>query len=534
MFPADCPACGTLVAFRFRHKDGRRPSEIQSSEAGPFSIAPRRDPVTRLPGAFPPIIGSVALQESSPCAFAILVLCHGGGALPDRGGAHTEPPDRGAAPRSFRACLIAERRAVSRRALNLARMLRAERMPRPFLERLQLSKLRALVSHAFDHVPAYRELWMASGVDPRRITQLADLARLPIIDKDMMRNIGPDRFIDERLVGRSKLVRLQTSGSSGKPFEFFADERYNRWRKAQRLRPYVTNGVRPWDRVLVVGSLDKTPATLPNRLRLFRERRTRAGRPAAELVRIAREAHPNVLAGYPSALGLMAREWPRAADAHGPRLVFTDSEMLLPATRARIRSAFGTDPIDVYGTYETDNIAFQCAIRAGLHVAMESVILEIVTDGTPAPAGEEGEVVVTVLHNRAMPFIRYNLHDLSAYSDDDVCSCGRTLPTLAGILGRQDDCLVLANGERCSAVPLLFEFTALSAWLREYRIVQRSPLEFDVMIRPEDGATSVAHRLNDIFARHVPGAQISITEHADGLPCDPSGKRRRFVSVVDR
>jgi len=412
-------------------------------------------------------------------------------------------------------------------------MLRAERRPRPVLEDLQLALLRRLVRHAFDHVPGYRELWTASGVDPSRITGLADLARLPIVDKDLIRDLGPERFIDERLVDRSKLVTLHTSGSSGKPFEFFVDADYNRWRKAQRLRPYVTNGVKPWDRVLAVGSLEEAPVTLPNRLGLFCEQRARAGRPAAELARIARDAHPDVLTGYPSALGLMAGEWLVAGETHRPRLVFSDSEMLLPATRARIKSAFGTDPIDVYGSYETDNVAFQCAARDGLHVAMESVILEIVADGTPVTAGEEGEIVVTVLHNRAMPFIRYNLHDVGAYSRDDACSCGRTLPTLAAVRGRRDDCLVLANGERCSAVPLLFEFDALSAWLREYRIVQRSPLEFDVLVRPDPGAASIARRLDDIFMRHAPGARITVTELADGLPRDPSGKHRCFVSAIE-
>jgi hypothetical protein len=40
--------------------------------------------------------------------------------------------------------------------------------------------------------------------------------------------------------------------------------------------------------------------------------------------------------------------------APAPRLVFTDSELLLTDTRALLERAFGTSVNDIFGTFETD------------------------------------------------------------------------------------------------------------------------------------------------------------------------------------
>ena len=71
----------------------------------------------------------------------------------------------------------------------------------------------------------------------------------------------------------------------------------------------------------------------------------------------------------------------------------------------------------------------------GYHVAIDSVIMEFLKDNKPVKPGGEGEIVVTVLNNFAMPFIRYNLHDMGSFSSKP-CSCGRTFPLMTQIKGR--------------------------------------------------------------------------------------------------
>jgi phenylacetate-CoA ligase len=421
---------------------------------------------------------------------------------------------------------------VPQRLSNLARMLRAERLPPPAIERMQAQHLRALVCHAGHRVPAYRDLWRAHGVDPRAIRGVADLAHLPVIDKDTIRDMGIDRFIDERIADRSVLLPRSTSGSNGKPFEFFVDRVYDKWRKAQRLRPYVTNGLRPWQRSLVL-TYDERTRALAGKLGAFRERRVYAARAPADIAQILGRMRPDALMGYPSSLGLLAAHClETGGPPHRPRLVFSDSEVLTAATRARVRAAFGVDPIDVYGTFESDNTAFQCSARTGLHVAMESVIVEVVASGAAVPPGQTGEVVVTVLRNYAMPFIRYNLHDLGAYMTSP-CICGRTLKMLARIEGRRDDYVRLADGRRCAANPLLVDIDAQTQWLQEYRVVQRGLGDFILYVSPTATFAADASRsLYNIVAKHVPGARTEVVVCPRGIPRDPSGKLRAFISEV--
>lgn len=421
---------------------------------------------------------------------------------------------------------------MPQRLLNLAEMLRAERRDRGRLEAAQTVRLRRLLEHAFTHVPGYRDLWRDHGIHPGDVQRLEDLQRLPVIDKSTIRDAGPERFIDRRYPNGNGLLARYTSGSSGTPFEFFVSRSHNKWRKAQRLRPYVTNGVLPWHRVLAITSNEERPRLLTDTLGLFAERRVSATRPPQELMRELIGARPDVITGYPSALGLLAdacldsgAKYPR------PALLFTDSEILTAGVRTRLRDAFGTDPIDVYGSYETDNIAFQCAARKGLHVAMESAIVEIVDDGRPAGENSRGEVVVTVLRNHAMPLIRYNLHDLGAY-DDSPCPCGRQLASLSGVYGRRDDYIRMPGGGQRPAMPLLLEFDALAPWLREYRIVQLSEHRFDVYLRPSTEFAAAATRVEAIFSRHHPDAKLSMIECPEGIPREASGKLRCFISAM--
>ena len=74
--------------------------------------------------------------------------------------------------------------------------------------------------------------------------------------------------------------------------------------------------------------------------------------------------------------------------------------------------------------------------------------VEIVDDaGRPVPPGTEGNIVVTCLTNYAMPLLRYRLGDFAELGSD--CSCGRGLPVLKRILGRERNSVLIApSGER--------------------------------------------------------------------------------------
>ena len=168
-----------------------------------------------------------------------------------------------------------------------------------------------------------------------------------------------------------------------------------------------------------------------------------------------------------------------------PRLVFSDSEILTPIMRENIKTGFEAEVFDIYGTYETDNIAYECKCHQGYHIAVDSVIMEFISNGNAKKQSrmKKARSLLLFLNNFAMPFIRYNLHDISSFSAQQ-CSCGRTFPLLNKIKGRADDYMITAEGKKISFVSLGSYWHPLTKFVDEYQLIQENVNSFTVLIIP--------------------------------------------------
>src|SRR5690606_22120872 len=103
--------------------------------------------------------------------------------------------------------------------------------------------------------------------------------------------------------------------------------------------------------------------------------------------------------------------------------------------KAYISEHFGCRVVDEYGCTESGIIAFECP-EGNRHIAGHNLYVEIIdpATGKVVPTGEHGEVVITELHARAMPIIRYRVGDLARISTEK-CRCGRATPVIADIVG---------------------------------------------------------------------------------------------------
>ena len=107
------------------------------------------------------------------------------------------------------------------------------------------------------------------------------------------------------------------------------------------------------------------------------------------------------------------------------RSVWTLSEAVEPELRALYREVLGVRIVDNYSAAETGYIALQCPASDAYHVMSETVLVEVVDEhGAPCPPGATGRVLVTPLHNFAMPLLRYEIGDEAELAEG--CPCGRT------------------------------------------------------------------------------------------------------------
>ncbi|MEO0996924.1 MAG: hypothetical protein AAFX58_05350 [Pseudomonadota bacterium] len=411
----------------------------------------------------------------------------------------------------------------------LLTLLRNERRPLGQLLGEQERALRALVQHSYRNVPFYRQRLDAAGVGPDDIASAADLQRLPVLTKGELAAQPLERVLDTTAERGS--LRLQTtSGSSGSPFRFYLDRRFDDYCKAQFLRPYFSTGRRLRDRVLRIRAHLREQREWFHRLRLLRESQVLCEAPAEEMAARYRETRPDIVMGYPSTLSLLAEGLAGGGpDFSRPRIVYSDSELLTPATRARIAAAFDAPVLDVFGMYETDNIAWQCRPDSGYHLAIDSVIAEVLHDGRPVSPGETGELVCTVLFNYAMPMIRYNTGDLVRLAAEP-CSCGRTLPTLDLIEGRDIDRVLLPDGSSTSAMRFLSRLSDLAGTVTGYQVQQLAVNRFRVLLSTRDPLDEhTRQQVGDAIRSSHPEATIDIVA-TDDIPAGTTGKRRQFVS----
>lgn len=133
------------------------------------------------------------------------------------------------------------------------------------------------------------------------------------------------------------------------------------------------------------------------------------------------------------------RRWPAL------REVRTVSEAVTDELRSRCREILGVEIVDTYSTQELGYIGLQRPDGPGFYATLDTHVVEVLTDeGRPCQPGEVGRVVVTALHNFAMPMFRYDVGDRALVGD------AGQLPylVLERVLGRTRNLLLAPDGSR--------------------------------------------------------------------------------------
>ena len=405
----------------------------------------------------------------------------------------------------------------------------------------QFRQIQTLLSHAARHVPFYRERLRQAGIHPDRPIAPEVFAAIPVMTRADIQEAGARLHARHLPNGHGPTHKVSSSGSTGRPIETMATRvsgamwdvftmRDHLWHRRDlsgtlaSIRGFATGkalypqGARLPNWGATVGSLYPTgPAVALSIM-------TRPEEQAEWLVR----HNPDYLLTFPTALRALARHCADRGIAP-PRLkqARTLSEILTPDTRAAVRAAWGVDVADMYSARETGYLALQCPNHEHYHVQAEGVHLEILDDtGAPCPPGRMGRVVVTPLHNFAMPLIRYEIGDYAEAGPP--CPCGRGLPVLARIAGRVRNMLRLPDGGH--AWPLVGEpFFARIPVVRQFQIVQRALERLDMTLvadRPLSGEEEA--RLRAMITDRL-GYPFEIAlNYVDEIPRGPGGKFEDF------
>ena len=419
---------------------------------------------------------------------------------------------------------------AQRQSRAIATALRNERLAPAEVRSLQDRKLRAMVRHAWAASPFYREKFRAAGITPDDIRTADDLVKLPPTTKAELQAAGPERVVAWGYSPADTMVEA-TSGSSGKVLQIYhAPEAYDTY-FAYAFRHLWDIGYRPWHRVAYT-SFDPLLPLPWEKLGLGRrEQIDLKQRDPRRYVETLLRLRPQVITAYPSILLMVIRSATAAELARiRPRAIHLHSELLTDGIRDAIRQAFACDVFDDYSTFEFHHVAYECR-RHRYHLAADNVVAEFVRDGRRVRPGEEGEILLTGLTNRAMPLLRYAIGDVGA-AGEEPCACGRGFPTMRLLQGRVDDFLVLPSGRRLSPrmVNPTFEFfPGILEHVLVQEAVDRVVVNLNVVPPHRESTPGLVQRaLRDLFGD---GVQIEV-RLADSLERGRTGKLRCIVSKV--
>lgn len=412
----------------------------------------------------------------------------------------------------------------------LATLWRTPGLSRAQLESFRDRKLRIMVRHAYRRVGFYRALFDRAGVDPRDIRCAADLARLPVTDKNDLRACGLEQLISSH-TSPERLVKRITSGSAGRPFVVRRGRLEDHVIDIFRRRAQLQLGVRPRDRLASIVAFipgenrDSALTRLRSAAGLFRASMVSCLQPAEQVCRELEALDPDVVTGYAGAVAHVAPFLRGRLAGRRLHAITCGGEALTPAKRAAIEQGFGLRPLDMFGAHECNNVAWECR-RSGLyHVCDDNAVFEVLRDGRPAEPGEKGEVVLTTLHAYAMPFIRYRLGDM-VVRGPSPCPCGQPFSTFERIEGRVREYFDLPDGRRVHPLEVVLPVICENApWMNQFQLTQETATGFVLRLstlRPPNAQEQslIEHMVRERLGRGA-ALRLALVDH---IPFEPSGK----------
>ena len=381
------------------------------------------------------------------------------------------------------------------------------------------TRLLRLLTDAGRHVPLYRRLWAASGIDVDQLQVAADFQRLPWLDRAALRACRPaDRIHDKRR--DNHLAEELSSGSSGEPLTVFKDRAAQLRRRWAFLRALLACGYRPGQRCLLLTS--RRSANWPTAARWSY---ASIGEDTAALASRLAALQPEVLYGPLSTLELLAaRQAQRTPRPPGPRLVISTAEQLTRQRRATLERGFGAPVADFYGLSELGLVAYRTPGNPQFTPARSSLLLEFFpTAGEPSVE----RLVVTDLAERTSPWIRYDTGDLVRR---DPQLAGRPVVEFAG---RSMDCIVLPDGGLISPYRLDVMLEHVPG-LRAFEVLQHADFSLDVTLdmAPDSGeqaCSTVRRGLESVL-----GTALAMRMRTGSIRRGPAGTKFRPIRSLVR
>lgn len=401
------------------------------------------------------------------------------------------------------------------------------------IERYQYDHLRELLIHCHKNVPYYKSIFADCGFDPHKhFSSLSDLSKLPLLTKKIARDIRPHLMPDNL---KSNYITDKTSGSTGEPFVMKISDSQIAFEKATVWRHWNWAGYgfrTPMAIIRTYVPKSGKPLIKHDKIRNFRyysAYHLNESNVRDYLIDIYKFG-ARIIRGYPSSIYILAKyKLDQQFELPSVKSILTASETLTDTQRATIEKAFNARIFNWYGLAEQVVTANECESHQGMHLNQEYGYWELEKrDYLP---DNQRMIVGTNFRNYAMPLLRYETGDIAVLSENEQCSCGRTLPLIKTIAGRKDDIITTPDGTRIPSVNFYSMFREFNA-IQRFQIIQWNLNDVEIRVRTQNlTEMDKEHILNELKTRLGSRIRIKLTINAE-FERNPEGKRRPVMSLV--
>jgi len=327
------------------------------------------------------------------------------------------------------------------------------------IEKKSFTKLKKLCIYCNEHVPYYRQLFSEIGFRPEEMKRIEDFKRIPIMNKDVVREHFQELQSDE--IKKMNTVLCSTSGSTGTPLKIYLDSNVNRAIFCKLWRLWEQEPA--WHIGKTLLTIDGDNVELANKKWYFNPKNRFLYFIPFHMKRsniqmyydVVKKYNPKIMKGYPSAIYAFGKYLESADLKLEFKTIFIHSENLLEFQRDFFEKFFRSKVVVQYGNNEKAGLIYGCQ-NGRLHSQDDYAFHEILDkEGNDSPIGEEGRLVCTNLYNYAMPLLRYDTRDLANF-DDIQCNCGSHFRVVKNITGRASDVIHTKDGRIVSLIDSAF------------------------------------------------------------------------------
>ncbi len=338
----------------------------------------------------------------------------------------------------------------------------------------------------------------------------------------------------------------KTSGSSGNPIRFAKDKFSHAMTWAFHMERFGWYGI-DFNKSLQARYYGIPMDTIENktvRLKDFLSHRYRfsindlSEKALGEMLAIYKKKPFDYINGYTSSIVLFAKylkERNIVLKTVCPTLkvCIVTSEMLFEDDKILLENQFGVSVVNEYGSSEAGVIAFT-NLNEEWEVDSKTLFVEILDEADRAvPLGEEGKIVITSLHNKAHPFIRYEVGDYGALDEKSTFKN----PILKKLTGRTNDFAILPSGKKAAGMTFYVitkKIMEESGNIKEFKVVQTKNDTFEINYVSEEALTEEKKNfIKKTLEQFLESGLTFIFNRREQLDRSESGKLKQFVSLVE-